>query len=243
MQALGGDGGGRRMKRVAMLAPMTHELEPLVRLIGLEPDDHDDGLHRGTTGDVEVVSFVTTMGMAAGAAAAERALTLDVDHVMVVGIAGGVDHSLKVGALVVPEIVLDRAKGTSFLPTGAGDVTPRGIVSTGDELITDPATIAAMEAEGVVAVEMESGAVAAVCERAGMPWSVFRGISDFADEGFVTDELFAMTTPDGGSDPDQMRRYFQEHPEQVEVLQRLAQDMHVATEVAANAAIAACTTL
>jgi nucleoside phosphorylase len=226
------------MKRVAMLAPMTHELEPLVRLLDLQPDGD---LHRGTAGAVEVVSFVTTMGMAAGAAGAERALTLDVDHVMVVGIAGGVDHSLQIGALVVPEIVVDRAAGTSFRPTGAGDVTPRGIVSTGDELITDPATIAAMEAEGVIAVEMESGGVAAVCERAGMPWSVFRGISDFADGGLVDDELFAMTSPDGGSDPEQIRRYFAEHPEKVAVLTRLAKDMHVATEVAATAAIAACT--
>ena len=52
-----------------------------------------------------------------------------------------------------------------------------------------------MAAQGVVAVDMETAAVAAVCEAAACPWSVFRGISDYAGEGLVDDAIFAMTRP------------------------------------------------
>ncbi len=224
-------------KRVGMLAPMVHELEPLVRDLGLEDQgDH----HIGKAEHVEVVALITSMGLAAGAGAARRILEHDVDHVMVVGIAGGVDHSLSIGALVVPETVLDRATGRTFTPTHVGDTKPRGIVSCGDDLVTDPATIAQWESEGVVAVEMETAGVAAVCEEAGCEWSVYRGISDFADGGLVDDGVFAMSNPDGTADPDSLAQYLAENPERAKVLEQLAHDMRQATDVAAAAAIRAC---
>jgi nucleoside phosphorylase len=224
-------------KRVGLLAPMVHELEPLVRELELEDQgDH----HIGTVDHVEVVAMITNMGIAAGADAARRILEHDVDHVMVVGIAGGVDHSLSIGALVVPEVVLDRATGRTFTPTHVGDVAPRGIVSCGDDLVTDPATIAQWEADGVVAVEMETSGVATVCEDAGCEWSVYRGISDFADGGLVDAGVFAMTNPDGTADADAVQHNLAENPERVKVLEQLANDMRLATDVAAGAAIQAC---
>jgi nucleoside phosphorylase len=227
-------------KRVGMLAPMVHELEPLVRDLGM--DDEGDH-HIGMVGDVEIVALVTNMGITAGAEAARKVLRHDVDHVMVVGIAGGVDHSLAIGQVVVPEHVLDRATGRTFTPTHVGDITPRGTISCGDDLITDPATIAQWEADGVVAVEMETSGVAPVCEDAGIPWSVFRGISDFADGGLVDSGIFEMANPDGSSDPDAMQRYLAENPEKVQVLEQLAHDMRLATDAAAAAAIRACSSL
>jgi len=225
-------------KRVGLLAPMVHELEPLVRELGLEDQgDH----HLGKAAHVEIVAMVTNMGIAAGGAAARRILEHDVEHVMVVGIAGGVDHSLSVGALVVPEIVLDRATGRTFAPALVGDVEPRGIVSCGDDLVTDAATIAQWEADGVVAVEMETSGVAPVCDEAGIAWSVYRGISDFADGGLVDDGVFEMANPDGTSDPEALQRYLAENPERAKVLAQLANDMRLATDVAAAAAIRACT--
>jgi nucleoside phosphorylase len=224
-------------KRVGMLAPMVHELEPLVRELELEDQG---GHHLGKADHVEIVAMVTNMGIAAGGAAARRILEHDVDHVMVVGIAGGVDHSLSIGALVVPEAVLDRATGRTFTPARVGDVEPRGIVSCGDDLITDAVTIAQWEADGVVAVEMETTGVAPVCEDAGVAWSVYRGISDFADGGLVDDGVFEMANPDGTSDPEALQRYLAENPERAKVLAQLAHDMRLATDVAAAAAIRAC---
>jgi adenosylhomocysteine nucleosidase len=220
---------------------MEHELQPLVRRLGLEPDGP---LYRGRAGDVEVVALLTTMGMAAAAAAAQRILEEDVDWVIVVGIAGGLDPGrTAIGDLVVPEAVIDRVAGVSYRPSRLGDHPPRGTISCGDELIVDPARLAEMLADGVVAVDMETAAVAAVCEGAGCPWSVFRGISDFAGEGLVDEELFALSRPDGTADADALSRYLDANPGKADVLIRLAQDMTAATEAAADAAIRSLTSV
>ena len=225
---------------MGMLAPMRVELQPIIEQLGL--DDEGDGTsHHGRAGDVEVVAMLTNIGMAAGADAAKRILERDVDWVMVVGVAGGVDHQgVKIGDVVVPEVVVDRSTGAEYRPTPVGDITPRGIVSCGDDLITDPEAIRRMEKDGVVAVEMESAAVAPVCEEAGVPWSVFRGISDFADAGLVDAALFAMTNADGSADPEAMKRYLAENPERAKVLAHLAHDTTLAVNNAAAAAIRAC---
>lgn len=226
-----------------MLAPMQVELQPIVRQLGLT-DDGDSTRYRGTAGALDVVAMLTNIGMTAGADAARRILELDVDWVMVVGVAGGVDHQgITIGDVIAPEVVLDRATGSTYRPTPVGDIAPRGIVSCGDNLVTDPDTLGQMEKDGVVAVEMESAAVAPVCEDAGVPWSVFRGISDFADAGLVDDALFAMTGPDGSADPDAMKRYLAENPDRARVLVQLGHDTTLAVDNAAAAAIRACAAL
>jgi adenosylhomocysteine nucleosidase len=223
-----------------MLAPMEPELQPLIRQMGLEPDG---GVYRGRTEAVDVVAMLTEIGMAAGARAAERIVELGAEYVIVVGVAGGVDHSIEIGTVIVPAVVVDRASGATFTPSHIGDIEPRGTLSCGDELITDPVRIAEMERSGVRAVDMETAAVAAVCDAAGLPWSVFRGISDFADGGLVDDALFAMTRPDGTVDRDAITKYLEENPERVQVLAQLAHDAELATNAAATAAIRACAVL
>jgi adenosylhomocysteine nucleosidase len=205
----------------------------------------DATLCRGLTSDgVEVVAMLTKIGMANGANAAQRMLDHDVDHVMVVGIAGGVDQNvLKIGDVVVPEVVVDRATGRAFCPTFVGNAVPRGTLSCGDDLITDPAVLALMAADGVIAVDMETAAVAQVCDDAHVAWSVYRGISDFAGEGLVDAALFALTKPDGTADRAAVTKYLDENPDRLDVLTRLAKDTESATEAAAAAAIEACAAL
>jgi adenosylhomocysteine nucleosidase len=227
--------------RVGMLAPMQPELQPIVRRLGLEGDGT---LYRGLAGAVEVVAMLTNIGMANGASAAKRMLEHRVDHVMVVGIAGGVDEeALEIGDVIVPEVVVRRESGREFRPTFVGDIVPGGTLSCGDDLITDPAVLSVMAADGVIAVDMETAAVAEVCEGAKVPWSVFRGISDFAGEGLVDDALFALTQPDGTADQSALTKYLEENPDRLEILQRLAKDTEKATVGAAEAAIAACAAL
>ena len=226
------------LRRVGMLAPMEIELAPLTRELGLA---HDGELHHGKAGNVDVVALVTTMGMTAGERATQRLLDIGVDRIIVVGIAGGVDPAtVKIGDVVIPEVVIDRRTGGSHGPPLSPHTPPRGTISCGDELITDPGRLAEMGASGVIAVDMETAAVAAVCESAGVPWSAFRGISDYAGEGLVDQELFEATNPDGTADPDAIKRYLEAHPEKLEVLQRLALDTTRATEAAAAAAIRSC---
>ena len=233
---------GARTVRVGMLAPMRPELAPLVRRLEMS----DAGSHhRGTTTDgVEVVAMLTNIGMANAASAAKRIIELRVDHVMVVGIAGGVDESrLSIGDVIVPEVVVRRSDKREFRPTFVGEIVPGGTLSCGDDLITDPAVLSVMAAAGVIAVDMETAAVARVCDAAGVPWSVFRGISDFAGEGLVDAALLALTKLDGTADQPALAKYLEVNPDRREVLVRLAKDTNRATHAAATAAIAACAAL
>ena len=241
MRHTAGVAGPSKVTGVGLLAPMKHELQPLVRRLGLEPDGAG---YRGRAGDLDVVALLTTVGMTAAAAAARRILDEGVDWVIVVGIAGGVDpQTVSIGDVVVPELVIDRASGTSYRPAPLGDVPAAGTISCGDDLILDSPRLAAMHARGIVAVDMETAAVAAVCEAAGCPWSVFRSISDHAGEGLIDEELFAMMRPDGTTDDAAITTYLRAHPDKIDDLLRLAQDMTVATEAAADAAVRSLATL
>lgn len=221
-----------------MLAPMQCELQPIVRRLGMKGGG---SLYEGRAGDVEVVAMLTNIGMANGASAARRMIEHGVDHVMVVGIAGGLDENvLKIGDVIVPETVIGRAMERMFSPRFTGDIVPRGTLSCGDDLITDSAVLALMAVDGVIAVDMETAAVAEVCEDARVDWSVFRGISDFAGGGLIDGELFALTKPDGTADQAAVAQYLKDNPDRLEVLKQLAHDMEKATQGAAAAAITAC---
>ena len=68
---------------------------------------------------------------------------------------------------------------------------------TTNGLTTDPDDLAALRAQGVVSLDMETAAIAEVCEARGIPWSVFRAISDRANDGSVDDEVFHLSNQDG----------------------------------------------
>src|SRR6476469_8382533 len=139
--------------RVGLLAPMTHELAPLVTMLGLEPRSDDPyTLHDATVGGVEFVATMTGIGMAAATDATHRILDDGpVDYVIVVGIAGGIEPGQEIG-------------------------------------------------DGYIALDMETAAVAAVCEARGAQWTVFRSISDRPSDGLVDSTVWEMTEMDGSAD-------------------------------------------
>jgi adenosylhomocysteine nucleosidase len=228
-------------RRIALLAPMRHELRPLKRPLSLRRTGSGaDALYTGGIGRTEVVATITRMGTLAAAQATERVLDSGkVDHVVVVGIAGGIGASLQLGDLVVPELVLDLSSGAQYRPARFGSAAPRGTLATADGLIVDPAFFQQLAQRGVVAIDMETSAVAAVCERRGCPWSVFRSISDRAGYPGIDAEVFGLATPDGGPDLAAIARFVLTRPWRLPKLARLGRDMRVATQVAADAAVAA----
>jgi adenosylhomocysteine nucleosidase len=142
--------------------------------------------------------------------------------------------------VVVPEVVVDGVSGEEHRPDPLGERAPAGILSTSDELIVDPAAVAAMVERGVVALDMETSAVAAVCERHGCRWSVFRAISDRASDGLVDAEIAALAGADGSANLPAVLRMLARHPSRVRDLARLGRDMRTATRAAAAAAANAC---
>ncbi len=230
--------------RVAFICAMPMELEPLIRKLDLnESKVGDVTLQAGTLGDQPVVGIVTGMGTAFATEGTTRLLdAVRVDRVVVVGITGAVENETPIGTLVLPEVVVNGATGGEFRPAPLGDGTAAGKMWTTDTLITDLDTIAGLRARGVVSLDMETAAIAALCEERGIPWSVFRVISDRATDGSIDEEVFRLSNLDGTPNNEAIERFFAEHPERIEAMSRLAEGALLATEAAADAAIAACAT-
>jgi adenosylhomocysteine nucleosidase len=231
-------------KTVAMLAPMVPELAPLKKKIPLQrvPDPGNGAYtHEGQVGDVRVVAVITGIGTQPAKETTERLLDgIEVDHVMVVGIAGGMGPLVEIGDLVIPELIIDEATGKEVRPNVLGDVMPRGTIVTSDRFGYDDDTNAKFIADGVVGVDMETSAVGLVCEARGVPWSAYRGISDRGDDDSVDVEVLKLAGPDGSGDAKALLKYLLRRPWKILYLKDLAKGTNLAVNAAADAAIAAC---
>jgi nucleoside phosphorylase len=227
--------------RIAILAPMRSELKPLMRILPLKPSRIDDrSLLWCEFGRAEIIATTTQIGTQAAANKAEIVLdTSPIDHLVVVGIAGGIGPSVDIGDLVIPELVLDLSTRIAYRPTNLGSKPLRGTLVTSDEVPVDLAEVARLESQGAIAVDMETAAIAAVCERRGCPWSVFRAISDRADDGSTDAAVFGLAGPNGEANLPAVLRFVFTSPNRIPQLARLARGSKLAANVAASAAISA----
>ena len=227
--------------RIAILAPMRSELSPLVRPLSLKASGSGDrSLLWSAFGPAEIVATTTGIGTLAASQRAELILDRNpIDHLVVVGIAGGIGPNADIGDLVVPECVIDLSTRLEYRPSKLGSTELRGKLATSDEVPIALTEVARLERQGVIAVDMETAAIAAVCERRGCPWSVFRAISDRADDGSIDAAVFGLAGPDGEPDLPAVLRFVFTDPMRVPQLIRLARGSSLAANVAASAVIMA----
>ena len=221
---------------------MPMELRPLVRKLSLQKTQMGEvTVHSGTLGGAEVVAIVTGMGTKLATEGTERLLeAVDVDRVVVVGITGAVENVTPIGTLILPEVVVNSATGTEHRPAPLGEGTPHGKMWTTDQLLTESDVIASLRDQGVVSLDMETAAIAEVCERRSIPWSVFRVISDRATDGSLDEEVFHLSNQDGTPNAPAIARYFLKHPKRIGRMAGLAKGAKLAADTAADAAIRAC---
>jgi nucleoside phosphorylase len=229
-------------RRTAFICAMPMELRPLARKLSLHRTQIGGmTVSSGTLDGREVVAIVTGMGPKLATEATERLLdAVNIDRVLVVGITGAVENVTPIGTLVLPEAVVDGATGVEHRPAPLREGTAQGKMWTSAELITDQDRIAGLRAKGVVSLDMETAAIAEVCERRGIPWSVFRVISDRATDGSIDEDVFHLSNQDGTTNPGAVARYFLSHPGRIPQMAKLARGAKLATETAADAAIRAC---
>jgi nucleoside phosphorylase len=225
---------------VAVLAPMRPELKAVVRAGGLSRAQGDPVFsHSGTVGNWSVSSGVIGMGPALAREATRRMLASGpFDHVMVVGIAGGLDPALPVGALMVPSQVRLYPDGPLYSSHPLPPREAAGGLMTTDGLFSDDEIWRPILESGFGAVDMEAAGVAEVCEAAEVGWSVYRGISDRPDEHIVDQAVFALSKPDGSADMVAVARYLARDPRRAKALAHLNKCMEVAARAAADAAFA-----
>lgn len=220
---------------------MSSELRPVVKYARAHRTEFGDvTAHVGRVGDTEVVITQLGVGPAVARATTERVLgSVQADHVLVCGVAGGLRADLRVGAVVVPDEVVEFSTGRRFQPSPMDGVELSGLVATTDVIITDEQRVAEMEEMGVVAVEMESSGVAEACQAAGVPWTTFRVISDRPDEDLIDDAITSLLRPDGSSDAMAAVRLMARHPGRVPSMVKLGRDSSMAAAKAARIALRA----
>jgi adenosylhomocysteine nucleosidase len=223
---------------VGFLAPMRSELRPLVRRLRLRRVNRGEHqVYGGAFAGRTVVATTTGLGTARAARRARDLLDdYGVDEIVVIGVAGGVAGA-RVGDVVVPVVVEDHATGADYRHSPGSDTPVLGRLVTTDELIKDPAELTLLAERGVTALDMETAAVAAVCEARGCRWSVFRAISDDAFDPSVDDAILGLSRADGRADLAAVARYVVADPRRIRLLARLGRDLDRATTAAVDAAL------
>jgi nucleoside phosphorylase len=227
-------------KWVAVLAPMRPELRAVVHAGALKPLPQGAPFsHGGTAGSWTVRAGLIGVGPTSARQATERMLASgSFDHVMLVGIAGGIDAALPMGALMVPSHVSLYPDGPRYRADPLASRQAAGCLLTTDGLLSAEGEWRAILEAGFGAVDMEAAGVAEVCARAGVGWSVYRGISDRPEESVVDQSIFALSKANGSPDLVAVSKYVARDPRRIITLARLGRSMGYASRLAATAAFA-----
>lgn len=143
---------------------------------------------------------------------------------LIVGTAGAVDPALRAGEVIIPARVIDAVTGQQLSPTLAGDSA--GTLYTTAGLVESPAQKARLRRElDVEAIDMETAAMADVCEKQGVAWLCVRAILDTADDCLPA-ALLNLTRPDGRANIAAAGLYAVARPWRVPLLLRLAGRTH-----------------
>jgi len=235
------------IRHVVVLAPMPLEMSAIVTAFGLaRAGDADDAPWTGRIGDSSVTALHIGMGPPATRLATSRLFDgadRPVDHVMVAGICGGLDPDLEIGTLINPEFVIDHTSGARYRHVPPGGAPQAGNLITTESVILDPEISRGFREDGCLGVDMESAAVAEVCEANGCRWSVYRCISDRIFDGLLDQQVIDLAKPDGSTDMADFERLIAADPDLAAKLEQLGRDATLAARLAAEAAVRGCIAL
>jgi nucleoside phosphorylase len=223
---------------------MPLEVVPLKHRLSLEKTTVGPvEVYAGWLGARPVVAIVTGIGNVLAAEGVEHLEAIDIERVVVVGIAGAIDGETPLRTLVLPAMVVNGATGVEYRPSQIGRGSPKGTMWTSDELITDQDELAHLRANGVIALDMETAVIAEICQRRNVAWSVFRAVSDRATDAILDDEVLHLINRDGTFNIKLICAFVVKHPGRLPALARVARDAKLAAEHAAAAAVTAVSQL
>jgi nucleoside phosphorylase len=229
---------------------MPLEMEAIVAAFGLtRSGEGDDAAWTGRLGNSDVTAIHIGMGPPLTRAATRRLFETaapghrPVDHVMIAGICGGLSPDIEVGTLLNPEVLIDHTSGQRFRHHPPGDRPQEGNIITTEGVSLDPELCRSFLEQGCLGVDMESAALAEVCEEQGCAWSVYRCIGDRPVDGLLDERIVAATNQDGSPNMDEIVRLLEEDPSLADKLGKLAEDSTRAARLAAEAAARGCLAL
>jgi adenosylhomocysteine nucleosidase len=235
---------------VVVLAPMPLEMDAIVAAFELSQNSDINGAPwTGHLGGSDVTAIHIGMGPPLTRVATNRLFDKTepgyrpVDHVMIAGICGGLDPDIAVGTLINPELVCEFTSGTCYRHDPPGDSPQTGKLMTMEAVTLDSALSKRFFEDGCIAVDMETSAVAEVCEAHQCPWSVYRCIGDRHFDGLLDQRIVAATNPDGSGNSAEIERLVASDPDLLAKLTQLSRDTTTAARLAAEAAARACVQL
>jgi len=238
------------VRHVVVLAPMPLEMHAIATAFGLRRTSDAEGAPwAGQVGHSSVTAIHIGMGPALTRAAATRLFErragdgVPVDHVMIAGICGGLHRELEVGTLVNPETIVEYSTGAVYHHSPPGNAPQSGKLLTTEGATLDHDLSRQLCADGYLGVDMESSAVAEVCEAKGCAWSVYRCIGDRYFDGLLDARIVAATNPDGSGNMAEIMRLIETEPELTAKLEQLSRDSGLAARLAAEAAVRGCLAL
>jgi adenosylhomocysteine nucleosidase len=181
--------------RVGIIAALKEEIDPLVQSME-DVETCKWGrhiIHQGKIGDCQVVAVSGGVGKIKAAACTQYLIDqFSMEALICTGVAGAVNPRLHTGDIVISR----RAMQHDFDP-GDPELLKKfrkrwleadsGLV-TGDQAIVSAEKRRWLwETFGADCVDMESAAVAQVCQMNGVPWVIVRAISDSAEEDSIAE--------------------------------------------------------
>jgi adenosylhomocysteine nucleosidase len=137
-------------------------------------------------------------GMPGGArAAAERLVAEGATALLSFGLCGGLDPALSAGTLIVPLFVREGPATDAELTAALGGATTDAICAGTAIIATAAAKEAVFTTTGAAGVDLESGPVAAVAARHGIPFAVLRAVCDPATFDLPPAALIALDAQGG----------------------------------------------
>lgn len=137
-------------------------------------------------------------GDARGAAAAAQQLVDDGAQALVsLGLAGGLDPTLRAGAIVVPSSVLIEGRRLHADPAFSrrlGGITHEMVVDSDHVVVSVEEKRLLYDRTHAAAVDMESGAVARIATSRDVPFAVLRAICDPADRALPPAAVAAVNS-------------------------------------------------
>ena len=148
--------------------------------------------------------LVCGVGKVNAAAATQRAIDEGATEIWNVGVAGGLDPSMEVGASYViaraveydfdlaqvngTRIGIHNERTTPYFACAADFAPglPRATLATGDRFGDDAADFATLDGLEATVRDMEGAAVAHVCETNGVPCRIVKCLSDIRGKGAMT---------------------------------------------------------
>lgn len=129
--------------------------------------------------------------------AAQRLISEGAGALVSFGLAGGLDPSLRPGALIVPSIVIDdghRYATDPKLSRVLGGMTSHALLGASTIVASVADKQRLNRQSGAAATDMESAAVARIASQHAIPFAVLRAICDPADRALPPAALAALDT-------------------------------------------------